>query len=175
MDQSQYNLFHRIKIEHEFAPLYPKRGLGLTTFSPLSFGILSGKYNHEIPADSRLGDNASRDPFTASLREKIGTDVGMENQLEASRKLGAIAKELGITQSQLALAWILLNGNISSIITGATRPEQVVENVGALKAKELITPEIRKRIEEAVVGALDTTPDQVMLTTKRFGMPPESL
>lgn len=175
MEQPQYNLIHRTKVETEFAPLYPQYGLGLTTFSPLRFGILSGKYNGTtIPADSRFGEGGAKDAFIATIREKFTNDDDMKLQLAASAKLGVIAEELGVKQSQLAIAWILLNENISSVITGASRPEQVVENIGALEVKKLITPEVRKRIEEAFEGTEKAGPVEG-IDVKRFGAPPESL
>ncbi|KAA8903596.1 NADP-dependent oxidoreductase domain-containing protein [Sphaerosporella brunnea] len=170
MEQPQYNLLHREKVEKEFAPLYKRHGLGLTTFSPLKFGILSGKYNGAtIPADSRFGENhADLDPFIKSFRAKFETDAEMKQQLAISQKLEVIAKELDISQAALSLAWILKNKNISSIITGASKPEQVVENVKAIQVVEKLTPEVMKKIEEAISNKPADDP-------VRYGMPEESL
>ncbi|KAF8540671.1 NADP-dependent oxidoreductase domain-containing protein [Trichophaea hybrida] len=170
MEQPQYNLLHREKVESEFSALYRRHGLGLTTFSPLKFGFLSGKYNSaSIPADSRFGDaNANLDPFIKSFREKFETDAEMKQQLSISQKLGDIAKELGVPQAQLAIAWVLKNDNVSSVITGASRPEQVVENVAAVKVVEMLTPEVMERIEAAVGNKPKRDPE-------RFGVPEESV
>jgi aryl-alcohol dehydrogenase-like predicted oxidoreductase len=170
MEQPQYNLLHREKVESEFSALYRRHGLGLTTFSPLKFGILSGKYNAaSIPADSRFGDaNAELDPFIQSFRDKFETDTEMKQQLSVSQKLGEIAKELGVAQAQLAIAWILKNKDVSSVITGASRPEQVVENVAAVQVVDKLTPEVMERIEEAVGNRPKRDPE-------RFGVPEESV
>ncbi|KAI5821485.1 NADP-dependent oxidoreductase domain-containing protein [Pyronema omphalodes] len=170
MEQPQYNLLSREKVEKEFAPLYQRYGLGLTTFSPLKFGILSGKYNNaEIPADSRFSEaNAAQDPFIRSFREKFQSDSEMRVNLGVSVKLGVLAKELGVTQSQLALAWILKNKNISSVITGASKPEQIVENVGAISVVEKLTPAVMERIED-ILG------NKPKVDQARFGMPEESI
>lgn len=170
MEQPQYNLLCREKVEKEFAPLYHRHGLGLTTFSPLKFGILSGKYNNaEIPADSRFSEaNAAQDAFIRSFREKFKSDAEMRVNLDISRNLGVLAKELGVPQSQLALAWILKNKNISSVITGASKPEQIVENVGAIAVVEKLTPEVMERIE-VILG------NKPKLDQARYGMPEESI
>ncbi|PWW74036.1 Aldo/keto reductase [Tuber magnatum] len=149
MEQPQYNLLVRDRVEREFYNLYAKHGLGLTTFSPLKMGILSGKYNDfKIPEGSRL--SSSSDAFTKSMRAKFDTDEEMKKQINTTKRLEAVAKELGITLSQLAIAWIIKNPNISSVITGASRPEQVLENVEAVKHADKLTPEIMERVEEIV-------------------------
>ncbi len=125
MDQPQYNLFTRTKVEKEFARLYGDIGLGLTTWSPLSSGLLSGKYKDGIPADSR-----------AALK-------GYEWIAER------IAGDLGCTVSQLALAWCLKNPNVSTVITGASRVSQVKENMKALDVVPKLTAEIMKAVEAA--------------------------
>jgi aryl-alcohol dehydrogenase-like predicted oxidoreductase len=170
MEQPQYNLLHREKVEKEFAALYRRHGLGLTTFSPLKFGILSGKYNGaKIPADSRFGDaNAEIDPFIKSFRAKFDTDAEMKEQLAVSQRLEVIAKDLGVSQAALAIAWILKNENVSSVITGASKPEQVMENIKAVQVVEKLTPEIMRKIEEATANKPAEDP-------VRYGMPEESL
>ncbi|KAL7266055.1 hypothetical protein RUND412_011413 [Rhizina undulata] len=151
MEQPQYNLLSRDKVEKEFAPLYEKHGLGLTTFSPLRIGVLSGKYNDmKIPEGSRLAQ--TDDPFIKGVREKFENDQEFRSQLEAVRNLKPIADELGVTQSQLALAWILKNKNVSSIITGASKPEQVIENVKSLAVVEKLTDDVLERIEKVVAN-----------------------
>lgn len=172
MEQPQYNVLHRDKVEAEFAALYARHGLGLTTFSPLKFGILTGKYNTAtIPADSRFGAaNADLDPFIRSFRDKFDAadESEMKQQLAVSQRLAAIATELGITQAQLCIAWALKNPHVSSVITGASRPEQVVDNVGAIRAVAKLTPNVMARIDAAAANR--PKKDQ-----ERFGMPDESL
>ncbi|CAZ82801.1 unnamed protein product [Tuber melanosporum] len=149
VEQPQYNLLVRDKVEKEFYNLYAKHGLGLTTFSPLRMGILSGKYSDfKIPEDSRLSN--SSDLFTKSMREKFDTDEEMRTQIITTKNLETVAKGLGITLSQLAIAWVIKNPNISSVITGASRPEQVLENLEAVKHANKLTPEIMEKIEEVV-------------------------
>ena len=140
MDQPQYNLFARTKVEKEFARLYGDIGLGLTTWSPLSSGLLSGKYKDGIPADSR-----------AALKgyEWIAERVIDKAKVDAVEKLRPIAGDLGCTISQLALAWCLKNPNVSTVITGASRVSQVQENMKALDVVPKLTAEVMKAIEAA--------------------------
>ena len=142
MEQPQYNMFNRQKIEHEYARLYRDIGLGTTIFSPLAAGLLTGKYNDGIPGGSR-----------ATLKEyewlkPALTDPG---RIDKARQLAPIAAELGISMAQMALAWCLKNPQVSSVITGASRVEQVHENMQALEAVDKLTPEVMARIE-AVLG-----------------------
>ena len=143
MEQPQYNLFARRRVEHEYARLYEDLGLGLTTWSPLASGLLSGKYANGIPADSR-----------AALRgyEWLRDDLTDKQRLEATRKLGAIAADLGCTTAQLALAWCASNPHVSSVITGASRVAQVRENMQAIDVIPRITPDVHARIDEAFAG-----------------------
>ncbi len=126
MEQPQYNMLHRERVEKEYLPLYREIGLGTTIWSPLASGLLSGKYNAGIPAGTRAAL-----PGYDWLRESVITP---EN-IEKVKKLQPIAKQLGCTLAQLALAWCLKNPNVSTVITGATRPEQVAEN---MKAPEVV-------------------------------------
>lgn len=135
MEQPKYNLFHRHHLEVDYLPLFNKYGLGTTTWSPLASGILSGKYNHGIPSDSRLAKEAWLVP-----------DNFMQ-LVEKAKKLEEIAKELGCTLSQLAIAWCLKNPHVSSVITGATKEEQLLENLGAIRVKRQLTPEILAEIK----------------------------
>ncbi len=145
-------MLERNKVEGQFQRLYERTGLGLTTFSPIRMGILSGKYNDVVdgtpPADSRFG--ASKDKFADFMRSRIGdtTNDGWKRELEVVKKLKPVADKLGVTQSQLAVAWCLKNPHVSSVITGASRPEQIEENVGALKVLDKLTPEIMAEIDE---------------------------
>jgi voltage-dependent potassium channel beta subunit len=142
MDQPQYNLFHREKVEKEFARLYGDMGLGLTIWSPLASGLLTGKYKDGIPADSRGALKGYE-----WLQERL---VDVEKQ-KAVEQLRPIAKDLGCTLSQLAIAWCAKNPNVSTVITGASRKAQVIENMKAMDVVAKLTPEIMKRIDAAVV------------------------
>ncbi|APT75205.1 alcohol dehydrogenase [Marinitoga sp. 1137] len=142
MEQPQYNMLVREKVEKEFKPLYEKYGLGLTTWSPLASGILTGKYNDGIPEDSRL---AKFSRLVNTLKER-----GMltDETIEKVKKLTEIAKDLDATMAQLALAWLLKNKNVSTVITGASKVEQVRDNMKAVEVKEKLTDEIMEEIEK---------------------------
>lgn len=142
MEQPQYNMLHRERVEKEYAPLYREIGLGTTVWSPLASGILTGKYNEGIPAGSRMSLEGYE-----WLRQRLESPEGQAN-LEKARRLAPIAAELGCTQAQLALAWCLKNPNVSTVITGASRPEQVVENMAALDVVPKLTDEVMARIED---------------------------
>ena len=129
MDQPQYNLFHRKRVEDSVMPVARELGLGLTTFSPLYYGILSGKYNEGVPEGSRASMNDM-----AWIRDRITPD-----RIAVVRQLTTLARELGYTTAQLAIAWILRRKEVSSVITGATRMEQLDENLGAAEAAEKLT------------------------------------
>lgn len=142
MEQPQYNMLHRERVEKEYAPLYREIGLGTTVWSPLASGILTGKYNEGIPAGSRMSLEGYE-----WLRQRLESPEGQAN-LEKARRLAPIAAELGCTQAQLALAWCLKNPNVSTVITGASRPEQVIENMAALDVVPKLTDEVMARIED---------------------------
>lgn len=148
VEQPQYNMLTREKVEGQFQRLYERCGLGLTTFSPIKMGLLSGKYNDVVdgkpPANSRFG--ASKDSFADFMRGRMGSD-GWKDEIEQVRLLKPVADRLGVTQSQLAVAWCLKNPNVSSVITGASRPEQIEENVAALKALALLTDDVMAEID----------------------------
>jgi len=145
MEQPQYNMLARTKVEKEFEHLYEEIGLGLTIFSPLKTGILTGKYNDGIPKDSRFG--SSDDPFVKSMNKRFG-EGAWKKDLEVVANLKPVAEKLGISQATLAMAWVLKNKRVSSAITGASRPEQVYDSVEALPAMEKLTPEIMEEIDE---------------------------
>ncbi len=149
MEQPVYNMFDRKKVESEFHHLYKEFGLGTTIFSPLDSGKLTGKYNDGIPEGTRM----TLDGYDW-LRRSLESEEGKQ-QIEKVRKLTPLADELGCTTSQLALAWCLKNPNVSSVITGATKPEQVHENMNALDVVEKLTPRVMERIE----GILDNMPE----------------
>ncbi|KAI5803547.1 NADP-dependent oxidoreductase domain-containing protein [Peziza echinospora] len=150
MEQPQYNLAFRERVEKEYAPLYKKHGLGLTIFSPLKSGFLTGKYDEfVVPQNSRL-DSAAKDNYISTVVEKFQKkDPEVVKNITISRALKPIAEELGVTQAQLALAWVVKNPNVSSAITGASRPEQVLENVRALAVLPLLTQEVMDKIDAA--------------------------
>jgi voltage-dependent potassium channel beta subunit len=146
VEQPEYNLFHRHKVEEEFEPLYDDVGLGLTTWSPLASGLLTGKYREGVPADSR----------GAIPRMKfLLDDLTDKKKNDAVGKLDAVAKELGCTLAQLAIAWCAKNPNVSTVITGASRVSQVEENLKAADVIPKLTPEVMKRIDAATKGLAD--------------------
>ena len=138
MEQPQYNLITRNRVEKEYARLYEDIGLGLTTWSPLASGLLSGKYNDGIPEGSRL-----------SLKgyEWLKDGVLSPDRIESVKKLGKIAADMGVTTAQLTLAWTAGNPRVSSVITGASRPEQVIENMKAYELIARLDQGARKEIE----------------------------
>ena len=142
MEQPQYNMLHRDRVEKEYLPLYREIGLGTTIWSPLSSGLLSGKYNDGIPPGSRATLKGYE-----WLREYIITP----QNLEKVKKLQPIAAQLNCTLAQLALAWCLKSPYVSTVITGASQPEQVVENMKALEVAPKVTSEVMEKIE-AVLG-----------------------
>ena len=142
MDQPQYNMFVRDRVEAEYAPLYDEIGLGTTIWSPLASGILTGKYNDGIPDDSRLAL-----PGYEWLRKMFETDEGRA-RVEKVKQLTPIAEELGCTMAQLAMAWCLTNEDVSTVITGASRASQVTENMKALEIAEQLDGDVQEKIEE---------------------------
>ncbi len=153
MEQPQYNMFTRERVEKEYAPLYRDFGLGTTVWSPLAGGLLTGKYDEGIPTGTRASL-----PGYEWMRERFKGPQA-EERIEKVRRLRTIAVELGITPAQLALAWCLKNPNVSSVITGASRPEQVAENMKALEAAGRLTAEIMERIETILGNAPQPDPD----------------
>jgi len=137
MEQPEYNMFHRHRFEVEYQPLYEQLGYGTTIWSPLASGVLTGKYNDGIPEGSRL-----------AKYERLRKSVLSDDRLNKVRQLTGIANELGCTMAQLALAWCLKNPNVSTVITGATRAEQVQENMKALEVAGKLDDEVMARIEE---------------------------
>ena len=142
MEQPQYNLFYRDKVENEYARLYEDIGLGTTTWSPLASGMLTGKYLAGIPKDSRAA---------LAGYEWLQKSVGNPQRLEMVKQLVPLAAELGCTLAQLALAWCVKNPNVSTVITGASRPAQVEENMKALEVVPKLTPKVMARID-AITG-----------------------
>lgn len=144
MEQVQYNLLHRRRFEKEYAVLYKELGYGTTVWSPLAGGLLTGKYNDgKIPEHSRA---------TLSGWEWVKDDVLDPEKLKVTRKLAEIAADLGVSMAQMSLAWLLKNPNVSTVITGASRVEQVRENMKAADVVPLLTDEVMARIEAALEG-----------------------
>ncbi|MDE3089049.1 MAG: aldo/keto reductase, partial [Chloroflexota bacterium] len=141
MEQPQYHMFHRERVEREYARLYREIGLGTTIWSPLASGLLSGKYNQGIPPGTRVTLAGYE-----WLREEFEKESTKQN-IEKVKQLMPLAQELGCTMSQLALAWCLKNPNVSTVITGASKPHQVVENMQAMDVVEKLTDDVMGRIE----------------------------
>jgi voltage-dependent potassium channel beta subunit len=135
MEQPKYNMFARQHLERDYLHLFEKYGMGTTTWSPLASGILSGKYDHGVPRDSRLAKESWLIP--ANFQEEVAK----------VRSLAKIADSIDCTMAQLALAWCLKNPNVTSVITGATQKEQLLENLGAIEVKPLLTQNIMKEID----------------------------
>ncbi|MDP2272915.1 MAG: aldo/keto reductase [Archangium sp.] len=138
MEQPQYSLLARSRFEVEYQKVFAEYGYGSTIWSPLASGVLSGKYDAGVPEGSRFAQQSY-----AWLKDKMVTKA----IIDQVKQLEPIAKELGVTRAQLALAWCLKNPNVSTVITGATKPEQVTENMKALAVVEKLTPELMKRLE----------------------------
>ncbi|MBK6627022.1 MAG: aldo/keto reductase [Flavobacteriales bacterium] len=143
MEQPQYNLFHRAKVEEEFADLYDTVGLGTTIWSPLASGILSGKHTLEGDASSRL--------------RMAGLEWLKERELNQARlkkveELKGIAQELGLSLPVFAIAWCLKNPRVSTVMLGASKVAQLEENLKAVEAQDLLTPEVMKRVEHLLAG-----------------------
>ena len=137
VEQTQYNLFHRHTVENDLAPLCQEYGLGLTTFSPLYSGILSGKYNDGVPAGSRAAL-----PEMSWIKERINPEV-----VKKVRQLTDVARNIGATTAQLALAWLLRRKEVSSVITGATSLEQLDENLAAVEFLDHLSNDVLEQID----------------------------
>jgi voltage-dependent potassium channel beta subunit len=145
VEQPGYNILRRDNVEKAYAhaKLYERRGLGLTVFSPLANGFLTGKYIDGIPEDSRL--KQSDDPYIKSVANSVGSEE------DAVRGLIKIAEKLGTDVATLSMAWVIRNKNVSSAITGASRPEQIWQTVRAVEVYKKLTDEVLQEIE-VVVG-----------------------
>lgn len=149
MEQPQYNMFHRRRVEVELAPIYEQYGLGTTIWSPLASGILTGKYNDGIPEDSRVNLEGY-----SWLRDRLESEEGQE-ELRKVRELTEMAEELDTTMARLAIAWCLKNDNVSTVITGASRVEQIHDNMKALETADRLTDELMAQID----AILDNKPE----------------
>jgi voltage-dependent potassium channel beta subunit len=143
MEQPQYNLLHRERVEREYAPLYRQHGMGTTTWSPLASGLLTGKYAAGIPADSRL----AQEGYTWLQRNLQGDDGA--RRVERARRFAAIAKELGVDPAPLAIAWCLRNQDVSTVILGASRVEQLQQTLLAPQLVSRFDADIWRQIEAA--------------------------
>jgi voltage-dependent potassium channel beta subunit len=142
MEQPEYSMLHRERVEKEYAPLYKQIGLGTTIWSPLASGLLTGKYNDGIPEGTR----ATLKGYDWLRQQMLESPEGQRN-IEKVRQMTPIAQELGCSMAQLALAWCLKNPHVSTVITGASRKEQVTENMKALEIAEKLTPDVMERLE----------------------------
>ena len=153
MEQPQYNMFHRERVEVEYQRLYTEIGLGTTIWSPLASGLLTGKYNEGIPKDSRANLKGYE-----WLRKRF-TDDKAQEQVQKVVQLSKVAQDLNCTTAQLALAWCLTNPNVSTVITGASKPSQVEENMQALKVVDQLTPDVIDSIENILDNKPEFPPD----------------
>ena len=141
MEQPEYNLLHRERFEVEYARLFKDYGYGTTTWSPLASGLLTGKYNNGVPEGSRA---------TLENYDWLIEKVTNQDALNKVKKLGKVADELGVSLAQMSIAWLLKNPNVSTVITGASRVEQVRENLKAMDVVEKLTPDVMEKIEEVI-------------------------
>lgn len=139
MEQPQYNLFERAKVEVEYSEIYKNVGLGTTIWSPLASGLLTGKYSDGIPKGSR---------FSLEGFEWLKDSWVAEDKLKRVKKLGELANKLGVSTAILSIAWCLKNPNVSTVITGASKKQQLLENFKALDAVSLLTGEVMEKIEK---------------------------
>lgn len=148
MEQPEYNMFHRDRVEREYARLFETMQLGTTTWSPLASGLLTGKYDDGIPEGSRLALDGLQ-----FLKDRYGSERG-KAEIEKVKRLKPIADRLGCSRAQLALAWCLKNPHVSSVITGASRASQVEENMKAVGVAEAMDAGTLEEIE----AVLDNRP-----------------
>ncbi len=134
-EQPEYNMFHRERVEKEYLSLYSQYGIGLTVWSPLDSGILTGKYNQGVPSDSRLAKHPE-------LADRLNS-----KKIAKVKALESVSKDVGCTLAQLALAWCLKNNNVSTVITGATNQKQLVDNLQAIEVKHRLMEEEMERID----------------------------
>ncbi|EDR04455.1 uncharacterized protein LACBIDRAFT_252630 [Laccaria bicolor S238N-H82] len=165
-EQCQHNMFHRERPEKEYHALYKKYGLGTTAWSSLASGLLTGKYNDGIPKGSRFDANSE---FFKETVKKLQEPEGQE-KLRKVRELTKLAEEeLNTTVSALALAWVAKNPNTSTVILGASSPEQVTQNLKALEVIPKLTPEVLEKIEKILGNAPEDAPSYGRPLLDRFG------
>ncbi len=149
MEQPQYNLFHRRRMEVEYASVFREYGIGTTIWSPLASGILSGKYSEGIPENSRFNVKGYE-----WLRDMINSEKGRA-RIHAASEVATMARQLDATPAQLALAWCLRNPNVSTVILGASRASQLKENLGAVEVYERLDDSVVARLEELTASVAD--------------------
>lgn len=142
VEQPQYNIFSRDNVESKLRRFFEKGLLGTTVWSPLAGGVLTGKYNDGIPEGSRFDKNQD----LIHIFKRFFSEEKKDKTVESLKKFGEVAKELGCTQAQLAMAWVISNPDVSTALTGATRVEQLADTCKALDVLPKLTPEIQKRI-----------------------------
>jgi voltage-dependent potassium channel beta subunit len=141
VEQPQYHLLERNKMENEFLMIFKTVGMGTTTWSPLASGLLSGKYNNGVPEGSR---------FALGGLDWLKDRWMQESFLVKAQQLGNLARELGVTMAQLSIGWCIKNPHVTTAILGATRKEQLLENLESVKAAEILNPELMQKIDEIV-------------------------
>src|SRR5690606_23026119 len=144
MEQPQYNLMHRERVEQEYAPLYAEFGMGTTIWSPLASGLLTGKYNNGVQKEGRL----AQEEYAWLQSSVLGEPK--ERRIERARKFTALARELGVAPAPLAIAWCLRNPNVSTVMLGASRNEQLWQNLEALEVVERRDDGAWARVEASV-------------------------
>jgi len=139
MEQPQYNLFEREKIEKDFLPIYDSVGLGTTIWSPLASGLLTGKYNEGIPKNSRfaLGE-------MSWLKDRLMID----DKIKKVKKLSELAAKLGVSAASLSIAWCIKNPHVTTAILGATKKQQLLDNLKAIEVMDKLTPDVLEKIEK---------------------------
>ena len=143
MEQPQYNLLNRERVEQEYAPLYAEYGMGTTIWSPLASGLLTGKYNDGIPPDSRL----AHENYSWLQKGVLGGEGS--SRVTAAKRFTALAQELGVAPAPLAIAWCLRNPHVSTVMLGASRAGQLLQNLEALELVERFDESTWKRVEAA--------------------------
>ncbi|MGZ3848146.1 MAG: potassium channel beta subunit family protein [Flavisolibacter sp.] len=141
VEQPQYNLLEREKMENEFLTIFQHQGMGTTIWSPLASGLLTGKYNKGIPEDSR---------FALAGFDWLKDRWMVEDKISRVRQLGELAAEMGTSLATLSIAWCLANPHVTTAILGATKKEQLLENLKALEVLPLLTPSVLQRIEDTM-------------------------
>jgi voltage-dependent potassium channel beta subunit len=149
MEQPQYNMLHREKMENEYLMIFKTVGLGTTIWSPLASGLLTGKYNNGIPEGSR---------FALEGFDWLKNQWMIDDKLAKVRQLKTIADELGTSQATLAIAWCIANPNVTTAILGATKKEQLLENLKALEVYPKLTPDVLQRIDD-IIGTKPKLPE----------------
>jgi len=155
MEQPEYNMFNRIKMEKDYLGLFNTERMGTTIWSPLASGILTGKYNNGVPKGSRMSL-----PEYKFLRDKLESKEGTE-RIDKVKRLEKIADKLGISVAQLSLAWCLKNENVSTVILGATNTKQLDENLKSIDHKNLLDDSIMDRVEKILKNKPSPEPDML--------------